>query len=377
MLYINDIGGNLISLSRFFADDTSFRYSGRDEIHIQTVIDHDLIKLDEWSKKWLMSFNPKKTEIMLFSNMEIPELNFTFNGRTNPITNSHKHLGVTFSSDAKCNIYIEHILSSIYKHLNVLRKLKYKLFRKKIEKIYLVYIRPIFEYASEVWDNCVVGNSNKLDQLQLEAARIVTGLPIFASSILIYKELSWESLTERRKRRKLQMFYNTQNNNAPRYLCDFIPPTIQSTTVYPLRNGSDIMIPFCRLSIICDSFIPSTILQWNSLNPSLRNMESIANFKTELRKQKDIRQVPKHYEIGPRKLKIALTQLRCFASFLNYDLFQLNIVSDPSCLCGANREDSYYFFFDCSHYAYMRYTLFHNLSWLPNDCYRPQTFNQC
>ena len=60
-----------------------------------------------------------------------------------------------------------------------------------------------------------MGNSNKLDQLQLEAARIVTGLLIFASSILIYKELGWESLTERRKRRKLQMFYNIQNNNAP------------------------------------------------------------------------------------------------------------------------------------------------------------------
>ena len=38
-----------------------------------------------------------------------------------------------------------------------------------------------------------------------------------------------------------------------------------------------------------------------------RNMESIAKFKTELRKQKDIRQVPKHFEIGPRKLNIALT----------------------------------------------------------------------
>jgi hypothetical protein len=61
-----------------------------------------------------------------------------------------------------------------------------------------------------------------------------------------------------------------------------------------LRNGSDIIIPFCRLSITCDSFIPSTIRQWNSLNPSLRNMESIAKFKTESRKQKDNRQVPKH-----------------------------------------------------------------------------------
>jgi hypothetical protein len=47
-----------------------------------------------------MSFNPDKTEIFLYSNTEILELNFTCNGRTIPITNSHKHLGVTFSSDA-------------------------------------------------------------------------------------------------------------------------------------------------------------------------------------------------------------------------------------------------------------------------------------
>jgi hypothetical protein len=29
-------------------------------------------------------FNPDKAEIMLFSNTEIPELNFTFNGKTIP-----------------------------------------------------------------------------------------------------------------------------------------------------------------------------------------------------------------------------------------------------------------------------------------------------
>ena len=61
------------------------------------------------------------------------------------------------------------------------------------------------------------------------------------------------SLTERRKRRKLQMFYNIQNDN-----CDLILPKMQSTTVYPLRNGSDIIIPFCRLSITCDTFINNT-----------------------------------------------------------------------------------------------------------------------
>jgi hypothetical protein len=50
-----------------------------------------------------------------------------------------------------------------------------------------------------------------------------------------------------------------------------------------------------------------TIRQWNSLDPSLRNVDSIAKFKTELRKRKDISQVPTHYEIGPRKVNIILT----------------------------------------------------------------------
>ena len=49
-------------------------------------------------------------------------------------TNSHKHLGVTISSDATWNLHVEHILLSIYKHLNVLRKLKYKLSRNNLEK---------------------------------------------------------------------------------------------------------------------------------------------------------------------------------------------------------------------------------------------------
>jgi hypothetical protein len=83
----------------------------------------------------------------------------------------------------------------------------------------------------------------------------------------------------------------------------------------------------------------------------------IAKFKTELRERKDISQVPKHYEIGHWKLNIILTQVRCFASFLNYDLFQVNIVSGPSSRCGANREDSYHFFFDCSHYSNIRHTV--------------------
>ena len=98
IIYINDIADKLISLSRLFADDTSFGYSNRDTMQLKNVIAHDLNEMDIWSKKWLMSFNPDKTEIMIFSNRSVPEnLDFSFNGKSVPITTSHKHLSVTYT----------------------------------------------------------------------------------------------------------------------------------------------------------------------------------------------------------------------------------------------------------------------------------------
>jgi hypothetical protein len=45
------------------------------------------------------------------------------------------------------------ILKVVYlsKHFNILRKLKYHLSRTNLDKLYLVYIRPLFEYACEMY----------------------------------------------------------------------------------------------------------------------------------------------------------------------------------------------------------------------------------
>jgi hypothetical protein len=70
-----------------------------------------------------------------------------------------------------------------------LRKLKFKLNRQYLENIYITFIRPILEYGSEVWDNCGAVNSDRLEKVQTEAARIVTGLTSYASLDSIYCEL--------------------------------------------------------------------------------------------------------------------------------------------------------------------------------------------
>ena len=47
---------------------------------------------------------------------------------------------------------------------------------------------------------------NKIEKIQLEAARIVTGLTKFASLEALYFETGWETLAERCRQRKLTIF---------------------------------------------------------------------------------------------------------------------------------------------------------------------------
>ena len=70
-------------------------------MQLKNVIDHDLNEMDIWSKKWLMSFNPDKTEIMIFSNRSIPEnLDFSFHGKSVPTTTAHTHSDFSFCNYA-------------------------------------------------------------------------------------------------------------------------------------------------------------------------------------------------------------------------------------------------------------------------------------
>ena len=52
--------------------------------------------------------------------------------------------------------------------------LKYDLDRKSLIRFYLSFIRPILEYGNIIWDGCNKLQSDLLESIQLDAARIIT-----------------------------------------------------------------------------------------------------------------------------------------------------------------------------------------------------------
>ena len=150
-------------------------------------MNEDLKLIHEWSKQWLVKFNPNKTEMMFFSlaninNVQLPSI--IFDDQHIKHVTDHKHLGITFSHDGSWHKHISNIISSASKVLGSMRFLKFKIKRESLNQIYVSYFRPILEYASLIWDNCTQYEKDSLDKIQYEAARLVTCLTISVQNII-------------------------------------------------------------------------------------------------------------------------------------------------------------------------------------------------
>ncbi|MCG7875203.1 MAG: reverse transcriptase family protein [Candidatus Thiodiazotropha endolucinida] len=360
LLYINDIVRFIGCAIRLFADDTSLYIIVDCPTQSASLLNADLKTISDWADAWLVTFNANKTSSMVFTRKQNPLVHpplFMNNTMINE-TKSHKHLGLTFSNTCNWAEHITSISEKAWTRLNLLRALKFRISRKSLEKLYVAYIRPVLEYSDSVWDNCSIAAKKRLDAIHIEAARIITGATKLCSIEKLFYELGWESLESRRNKHKLVLFYKIVHGLTPSYLSDLVPPTVQETTPYSLRNSGHIQSYRTNSNLFLDSFFPSTIRAWNRLPSEVQEAPSVQAFKFRL--NRDLHTPPRYFNTGTRKGQILQARLRMGCSSLNSDLYRKNIVPSPSCQCG-HFESAAHFFFNCPNYNEVR------LRYLPGD----------
>ena len=258
----------------------------------------------------------------------------------------HKHLGLTLSSDGKWHAHIDNILTSASRTLGILRSLKYKLCRKALNQIHLSYLRPLLEYASVVWDGCTLYEKKKLEQIQYEAARLVTGLTRSVSIEKLIKVIGWLSLSDRRLFQKAVTMFKIKKGLAPEYLTNLLPPLVAERTTFNLRNASNVSTVRRRTQLFAESFLPSTVEFWNSLPTAIQNINSLESFKKALKDSIFITpNVPSFYIQGNRRLSILHARLRNNCSDLNNDLYMNHLNALPAWACGEGIENAEHYFF--------------------------------
>ena len=253
------------------------------------------------------------------------------------------------------------LLVKASKKLNMLKGLKYKLDRRTLEILYLAHVRPILEYCDVIFDNCSILLSEKLESLQMDAARLVTGCKKGTSHNKLDLEVPWVSLETRRSHHRLSLYYKIVNNKTPQYLRSLLTKLNSEQHPYQTRQSQN-FVPYTEnCNYFSKSFFPAALKAWNNLPISVRSIPTLNSFKSNLSKTV-VKKVPTFYYCGERRLSVIHTQLRVGFSNLNYHLHQRNLCENPACSCGHSVEDPDHYFLFCNKYRPIRVKMINAIS---------------
>ncbi len=223
LVFINDIVCDIDACIKLFADDTSLYVIVDTPDNAAAILNSDIDKIHSWASQWLVRFNAQKTEAMLISRKYTRQAHPSLQMNHIDIQEvlCHKHLGIYFSDDGSWHQHIDYIVKKAFSRVNALRRVRFILDRFTLEKMYFSFIRPILEYGDIVWDTGIQLLVNKIESVQLEAMRIVTGGTKLTSLDKLYEETGWVKLSDRRKKHKLVMLYKMIHGGAPEYLSNY------------------------------------------------------------------------------------------------------------------------------------------------------------
>ena len=167
-----------------------------EENKLQNQLDY----LYEWCKKWRMSVNISKSQIIHFrpTKCKRSEFIWTLGDQNLEVVPKYKYLGVYLNEHMDFS-YTADILSTAAS--KALGKLRYKLrFLKECHystftKLYTSCIVPILDYASAVWG---YKNFSSHDNIQRRAIRYFLGLHRFAANDMVEGDMGWLPCQNRR-----------------------------------------------------------------------------------------------------------------------------------------------------------------------------------
>ena len=165
-----------------YADDLAILITGNFANTICDLTQSALHIVDKWCKKYGLSVNPSKTELIMFTNrralgdFKLP----TLRGTTLQLVTEVKYLGVILDSKLNWNRHLENKLNKaclIFWQCRRLVGKKWGLTPKITHWLYTAVIRPIISYCAVVWWTKVEQTTaiTKLQRFQRLACVAITG----------------------------------------------------------------------------------------------------------------------------------------------------------------------------------------------------------
>ena len=190
------------SCIKFFADDPMLYSIILNERISAADLNHDLgiIQIGNINGKWLLTPTRINKQVeLIFSQRKIEVKK----------GNSHKHLGLTLDPKLTFDGRINEKISKARKGIGIIRYLSSFTPVKTFNEIYKLFVRPHYDYCDVVYHVLTVDNPSdfteslsssmdRIERVQYQAARAITGCWQGSNRNKLYDELGWESLSDRK-----------------------------------------------------------------------------------------------------------------------------------------------------------------------------------
>jgi hypothetical protein len=196
-IFINDLDGAVAAdqILKKFADDSKLGQviNGPESA---TALQTSLDNLCEWSAKWGMEFNTGKCHLMHVGRNN-PLHTYTMGGQQLAVSSSEKDVGVIVSDCLKPSKQCRKAAATANAVLSQIQRAFHYRDRHTYVKLYVQYVRPHLEFASQAWAPWTSTDKACLEKVQERAIRAVSGLKSATYQARL-RELNLQSLEDRR-----------------------------------------------------------------------------------------------------------------------------------------------------------------------------------
>jgi len=274
LVYINDIVNifdDKVDI-KLFADDVKI-YVVIDNICDCLLLQRSLSNLLEWANIWQLKISIPKCSVL---HLGIPHVDFKYNvgGIDLPDVKAVVDLGVCVCSKLKFSQHIHNIVT----RANQRSSLILRCFKCRdpviLCRAFVVYVRPILEYCSQVWSPCYLMDIYKLERVQRHFTRRLVGMSGLTYGQRLDK-LGIESLELRRL--KLDLVYTFKIMHC---LVGVSIDIFEFSKMDNLRgHDCKLVKPSTKINCRLHSFIARVVDPWNSLPQAAISAANVLSFK--------------------------------------------------------------------------------------------------
>ena len=274
LLYINDlpnVSSNLKTL--LYADDTTLYDSRSTSPDFISSINNDVDLIYEWFCSNRISVNLSKTYAMCFTTRrsEPSYENVIFNQNSLPFVGEGKFMGMHFDPKLNFSYHIAHVCKKISKTVGLFHKIFPSVPVSVRMNLYYTLFYPYLIYCNIIWGGTYKSNLNAIVLLQKKVLRLICGQSYLAHTNNLFFET------------KILKFHDIHQFILCLHFFNNSDLFSSHTHSYSTRNRNQIVPAFERLNLTQRSVKYAAPKAWNSLPPFLKNIQSYAKFKTQLK----------------------------------------------------------------------------------------------